>query len=806
MWTHEPPGGDGPESLDRRAFLSSVLGSSALFAVGGTGRVAGQTDSGTLVVTDDRDLELDSRTPPPDHETFVVTDLEPTVVEAQPGDQFEVSATITNTGTDADTQSIELRLDGETIAVQQVSLLPDESQEIVFPFSVPDVSEETQFEYSVASRDTSARGLLTVVPQNPVFSISDLDPQFVTVESGTVLDLSATITNTGTGAGTRQVAPLLDGSLPEDTDPERVELEPDETTTVQFSIPVPEVSEERTFTHGVATGDDHVTGELTVTPVDPPRFAVEDLRPQDLIVETGSRVDELAATVTNTGDRTGAQEIQLIIDAEVVDERNLELSAGESTTVRFDDVAVPDTEGTYGYEIRSEDDSAFSQFETIPVSDGSDSGGETDGESSDQTTDSGSEFSSLPVDPTSPPVAIALASGGTATLVGGYALLSGGGEASEPSENSEPGGDAPGADGAAAAAAAPEESAAAADESVSEGDLAARVDEIDDLLDTAEVQVLSGDDDRALETCNQARSLADGVRADAREQFPKIVSMVDSRLERLRQLETDIEVAGGNVAPLLEEEIPALASLSLLDSSGGLVTLRGTHADAPGDALVYALDSPTEETEAAFTNAVSKWFNGHTHPNVVSIYDRDDQPQPWVAVEDVAGTRTVDDLAGSDPDGVVAAVTDAAEAIRRMELYNVRHEDLTPEVIRVLDTGDGLQGVVDDWGLRRAIVEADGGERITPYTAPELLSTDLDRSAGTVDIYGLGAVAYYGLTGRPPVTADRAAILDGAITPPSQVADLPESVDEPVMRALETDPAARYDSAYDFSQALRTSL
>ncbi|MXR52681.1 hypothetical protein GRX03_13835 [Halovenus sp. WSH3] len=784
MREHGPAAGDDDVSPSRRAFLRNVVAASALLGAGtaGAGEVAAQTDGAT----------------------FTVTDLSPTVVETRPGGEIRVTTTVRNTGTVYGSQLIEARLAGSVVSTQRVDLAADASRQVAFRLPVPDVTDRRRFTFSVASEDSSAEGVVLVVPDNPVFSVSNLRPQTATVEPGEEVPISATVTNTGSGTGTAQVRLLLDTI---DAGSQEVTLDSGESVSVEFSIPAPEIDDERTFTHAIRTPDDAVEGQLTVVPPDPAQFTVEEIRPQSLSVEPEQRIDALVGTIVNTGGQQGERQIELVIGAETVERRSIRLSPNESTTVRFTDLRAPADPGTYSYEIRTGDDSALAQFRvteppTPPTSDGGtgDSGSEQGG--SDASADPGQILSSLPVDPTSPPVAVALASGGAATLIGGYALLSGGSSSERPEESASAGGVPSGAGPTDPQGA----SAGAVEQSVSEAELADRIEEIDRLLDNAEVQLEDGDDERALDTCSHARSLLEETRADAGERYPDIVAMANDRFEWLRRLETDIEVAGGNVAPLLEREVPALASLTRLSNTDGLSVLRGTHTNAPGDARVYALADADDDAADAFTNAVSKWYNGHTHPNVVSIYDRDSRPQPWVAVEDFSGTRTVADLAGTDPEGVVAAVTDAAEAIRRMELYNVRHEDLTPDVVHVLEGGEGPQGVVDDWGLRRAVVEARGDERITAYTAPELLSAEFDSAAGTVDIYGLGAVAYYGLTGEPPVAAERSAILDGEITPPSSVADLPASVDDPVMRALETDPGARYDSAYDFSQALRSSL
>ena len=99
------------------------------------------------------------------------------------------------------------------------------------------------------------------------------------------------------------------------------------------------------------------------------------------------------------------------------------------------------------------------------------------------------------------------------------------------------------------------------------------------------------------------------------------------------------------------------------------------------------------------------------------------------------------------------------------------------------------------------------------YLAPESRAVDAAPGDGeTFQVFPRGAgpwddaVAYRVLTERDPVVDEREAILTGDIAPPSEVADVPEGLDEPLLRALEADPADRYDSMHVFKRALDNAL
>ena len=93
---------------------------------------------------------------------------------------------------------------------------------------------------------------------------------------------------------------------------------------------------------------------------------------------------------------------------------------------------------------------------------------------------------------------------------------------------------------------------------------------------------------------------------------------------------------------------------------------------------------------------------------------------------------------------------------------------------------------------------------VAAYTAPEYLSTGEYHLKG--DLYGLGAVMWHMLTGRPPYEGDVAAILTRAMneTPPAASTvqpGIPEWLDRLVSDLLAHDPNDR-PGAYKVSQRI----
>lgn len=157
-------------------------------------------------------------------------------------------------------------------------------------------------------------------------------------------------------------------------------------------------------------------------------------------------------------------------------------------------------------------------------------------------------------------------------------------------------------------------------------------------------------------------------------------------------------------------------------------------------------------------------------------------------------------------------------ALREAHAAGLIHRDIKPANIFAARRG-GITDVAKllDFGLVRQTVEdSDDTQSDKPgkgfsgspaYMAPEQ-SVDFDKTDGRSDIYALGAVAYYMITGRPPFTGKNAfevlrAHHTRAIVPPSQVnPSIPADVEQVLLRCLAKEAKDRYQSAEALEEAL----
>ncbi|MCA9049282.1 MAG: serine/threonine protein kinase, partial [Planctomycetaceae bacterium] len=125
------------------------------------------------------------------------------------------------------------------------------------------------------------------------------------------------------------------------------------------------------------------------------------------------------------------------------------------------------------------------------------------------------------------------------------------------------------------------------------------------------------------------------------------------------------------------------------------------------------------------------------------------------------------------------------------------------DVAKLLDFGLVQTAMSGSLGLRQKNTKLFGSPA---FMCPEQavgMSPD-----GRGDIYSLGAVAYFMLTGRPPYTDENPIMLivahatSSAPTFEEIGADVPKDLGTVVMRCLHRDPSGRYNSARELLEAL----
>jgi predicted flap endonuclease-1-like 5' DNA nuclease len=227
-------------------------------------------------------------------------------------------------------------------------------------------------------------------------------------------------------------------------------------------------------------------------------------------------------------------------------------------------------------------------------------------------------------------------------------------------------------------------------------------------------------------------------------------------------------------------------------SEAGVLGMQLRFADGR-EARAHAVDPDDNRADVdTFAGRARGWSQADTHDAVVEVLAWGTDPAPWLARPlDVSGFG--DDHrpeALAEQVGVAVAVCDA---VRHAGLYGTAHYSLSPST---LFRGDG--GVqVGDWGVADAL----GLRGPDAYAAPEQVG---DGDVGThTTVYRAGATLFWLFAGRAPYDADRddlaAAVRAGEAPRVDEVADAPADVADAVARAMDPDPARRYDSVHHLS-------
>ncbi len=202
------------------------------------------------------------------------------------------------------------------------------------------------------------------------------------------------------------------------------------------------------------------------------------------------------------------------------------------------------------------------------------------------------------------------------------------------------------------------------------------------------------------------------------------------------------------------------------------------------------------------------------HPNIVPIYEvGEHRGYHFLAMRFVEGRTLGQALAGDSIAGRPAAELLAlvARAVHYAHQRGVLHRDLKPGNI-LLDANG--QPHLTDFGLAR-MLEKDRGLTLsgavlgTPgYMSPEQAAGKTKHATTAADVYGLGAVLFEMLTGRPPFTGDSSLETVRQILehePPRPRALNPAvsaDLETICLKCLEKEPSRRYDSALALAEDL----
>lgn len=235
-----------------------------------------------------------------------------------------------------------------------------------------------------------------------------------------------------------------------------------------------------------------------------------------------------------------------------------------------------------------------------------------------------------------------------------------------------------------------------------------------------------------------------------------------------------------------------------------IVALRALNLDFTGN----------PEVEQRF-RAEIKPLGDLYHTNLVALHALlIEQGRPWMVTEFVEGETFEQMLRRRGPipsEEAIALFRQALFGIGYAHRKGLVHRDITPG--NLILNRDGVVKVMD-FGLAKALSARGVAKAGTRFGKPAYMSPEqfLNRAVDArSDIYSLGIVLYEMLAGKVPFAADNdyQVMADHVNTPPpalSQfVAHIPKAAEQAVLKALEKNPEARFQSVAEFGAALSDS-
>lgn len=218
------------------------------------------------------------------------------------------------------------------------------------------------------------------------------------------------------------------------------------------------------------------------------------------------------------------------------------------------------------------------------------------------------------------------------------------------------------------------------------------------------------------------------------------------------------------------------------------------------------------------------------HENVVNTSDfgKDEEAGFYYVMEYLEGVSLTGLMAdhryGLVPDRVIHIVEQICSALDRAHSINIVHRDLKPSnVFLISRSGDRDFVKVLDFGIAKIVLPPDveGGFTATgqivgspKYMSPEQAKGVHSEIDARSDIYSLGVMVYWMLTGRPPFESKQLArILYMQVKdPPPRLADkrpevsFPQALEDVLASALAKPKDKRPSSAGEFCERLRQAL
>ena len=252
--------------------------------------------------------------------------------------------------------------------------------------------------------------------------------------------------------------------------------------------------------------------------------------------------------------------------------------------------------------------------------------------------------------------------------------------------------------------------------------------------------------------------------------------------------------------------------------TGGMATVFRGRDDVLGRTVAIKTMLPQYATDPSFAARFKQEAQAAAalqSPYIVSVYDwGKDGDTYFIVMEYLRGTDLKSGIrkhGALDCKKVAQIGSQLAQALSVAHKHDIIHRDIKPQNIMVQPDGNIK---VMDFGIARAknshLTQDNSVLGTAHYVSPE--QTQGKELGPTTDIYSLGIVMYESATGQVPFKGDDAISValkqvNEQPMPPSQLnPNVDPSLEAIILKCMQKDPAARFQTADELNRALRDYL
>ena len=278
---------------------------------------------------------------------------------------------------------------------------------------------------------------------------------------------------------------------------------------------------------------------------------------------------------------------------------------------------------------------------------------------------------------------------------------------------------------------------------------------------------------------------------------------------------------------MIGKQIGNYKIVEMIGKGGMAVVYRGQHMTLSRRIVAIKMLSTELERDPSFSERFfreAEVMDRLKHPNIVTLYDFIEQENHhFIVMEYVSGTtlnQIIKNASGPLPfDQVREIFRQVLDAIGYAHKLGIVHRDLKPSNIMINKEG---QVKITDFGIARLLAENFEATLTTTgmgigspyYMSPEqVLATKEHPITGASDIYSLGITLYQMVTGKVPFSKKDSlftvlqAHVSASPPPPKQFCpDIPDSLEEVILKAIEKKPEHRWATCEEFWKALDLAI